>query len=93
MVKEPMALKKKFTLKLAATEVKAMVSGIQWVRDMKTLEKNPAQDLALNDIAWVEIQTLKPICFDPYARNRSTGSFILIDELNNNTVAAGMIAE
>ncbi len=91
MVKEPMALKKKYVLKLAATEVKAMISGIQWVRDMKTLEKNPASELNLNDIALVEVQTLKPICFDPYTRNRATGSFILIDELNNNTVAAGMI--
>jgi sulfate adenylyltransferase large subunit len=91
MVKEPMSLKRKFVLKLATTEVKSMVSGIQWVRDMKTLEKNPASELNLNDIALVEVQTLKPICYDPYTRNRGTGSFILIDELNNNTVAAGMI--
>jgi sulfate adenylyltransferase subunit 1 len=91
MVKEPLALKKKYVLKLAATEIKAMVSEIQWVRDMKTLEKNPASELNLNDIAQVEVQTLKPICYDPYTRNRATGSFILIDELNNNTVAAGMI--
>ena len=93
MVKEPMPLKKKFILKLATTEVKAMVSGIQWVRDMKTLEKNPAPELNLNDIARVEIQTLKPICYDPYTRNRATGSFILIDELTNTTAAAGMVVE
>jgi sulfate adenylyltransferase subunit 1 (EFTu-like GTPase family) len=93
MVKEPMALKKRYVLKLATTEVKAMVSNILWVRDMKTLDKNAGTQLNLNDISKVEIQTLKPICFDPYARNRATGSFILIDELNNNTVAAGMIAE
>jgi sulfate adenylyltransferase subunit 1 len=68
-----------------------MVSGISWVRDMKTLDKNNADQLNLNDIAQVSLQTLKPICFDPYSRNRATGSFILIDELSNNTVAAGMI--
>ena len=93
MVKEAMPLKKKFILKLATTEVKAMVAGIQWVRDMKTLEKNPANELNLNDIARVEIQTLKHICYDPYTRNRATGSFILIDELTNTTAAAGMIVE
>ncbi|HET9869985.1 MAG TPA: sulfate adenylyltransferase subunit CysN [bacterium] len=93
MVKEPMALKKKYVLKLATGEVKAMVSAIRWVRDMRTLDKVEAQTLALNDIARVVVQTLKPICFDPYARNRATGSFILIDELTNNTVAAGMITE
>jgi sulfate adenylyltransferase large subunit len=92
MVKEPLAAKKKYVLKLATTEVKAMVS-IKEVVDMKTLEKRSAEKLELNDIALVEIQTLKPICFDPYARNRATGSFILIDELNNNTVAAGMVVE
>ncbi len=91
MVKEPLVLKKKYVLKLATGEVKAVVSNILWVRDMKTLDKNSAQQLNLNDIARVEIQTLKPICFDFYAQNRTTGSFILIDELNNNTVAAGMI--
>jgi sulfate adenylyltransferase large subunit len=93
MVKEPMVLKKKYALKLATGDVKAMVANIQWVRDMKTLDKNAASELNLNDIARVEIQTLKPICFDPYVRNRATGSFILIDELTNNTVAAGMIVE
>jgi sulfate adenylyltransferase subunit 1 (EFTu-like GTPase family) len=91
MVKEPMAPKKKYILKLATCEVKAMVGTIQWVADMATMQKHDAAQLNLNDIALVEIQTLKPICFDPYTRNRSTGSFILIDELNNNTVAAGMI--
>ncbi len=93
MVKEPLMLKDKYLLKLATAEVKAMVLRIRWVRDMKTLDKMSTQALTLNDIALVEFQTLKPICFDPYARNRATGSFILMDELNNNTVAAGMIVE
>ena len=91
MVKEPMVLRKKYLLKLGTGEVKAMIGGIRWVRDMKTMDKNTAEQLNLNDIAEVEIQTLKPVCFDPYSKNRGTGSFILIDELTNNTVAAGMI--
>jgi small GTP-binding protein len=91
MVKEPLVLNKKYILKLATGEMKALVSNIRWVRDMKTLDKNSADQMNLNDIAEVEMQTLKPICFDPYSKNRGTGSFILIDELTNNTVAAGMI--
>ncbi|HVM32735.1 MAG TPA: sulfate adenylyltransferase subunit CysN [bacterium] len=91
MVKEPLALRKKYLLKLGTGEVKALVDGIRWVRDMKTMDKTSAERLNLNDIAEVEIRTLKPICFDPYSKNRATGSFILIDELTNNTVAAGMI--
>ncbi len=91
MVKEPLSLRKKYLLKHTTQTVKGIVTDIQWVADMKTLEKNKAETLNLNDIARVEIQTLKPLCLDPYTRNRATGSFILIDELTNNTVAAGMI--
>jgi sulfate adenylyltransferase large subunit len=93
MVKEPMTPKKKYLLKLATGEVKAMVGNILWVADMATMQKHEAAQLNLNDIARVEVQTLKPVCFDPYSRNRATGGFILIDELTNNTVASGMIVE
>ena len=47
--------------------------------------------LSLNEIGRVRLRTQKPLLFDPYRRNRDTGSFILIDEATNNTVAAGMI--
>jgi len=47
--------------------------------------------LKLNDISKVQLKTAHPISFDPYAQNRYTGSFILIDENTHNTVAAGMI--
>ena len=39
----------------------------------------------------MRLRTSKPLAFDPYARNRATGSFILIDEATNDTVGAGMI--
>jgi sulfate adenylyltransferase subunit 1 (EFTu-like GTPase family) len=50
-----------------------------------------ATELGLNDIGRVRLRTSKPLAFDPYSRNRSTGSFILIDEATNDTVGAGMI--
>ena len=40
----------------------------------------------------MRLRTSQPLAFDPYARNRATGSFILIDEATNDTVGAGMIA-
>jgi sulfate adenylyltransferase subunit 1 (EFTu-like GTPase family) len=47
--------------------------------------------LGLNDLGEVTIKTADPIFFDDYRRNRRTGSFILIDEGTNSTVAAGML--
>ena len=56
-----------------------------------TLEKVPADRLAMNDIAQVTFKLAQPLFADPYADNRGTGAFIIIDESNNNTVGAGMI--
>jgi hypothetical protein len=58
---------------------------------MQSLEHEQASSLAMNDIGRVEMETLRPIFFDPYRQNRITGSFILIDAETNATAAAGMI--
>jgi sulfate adenylyltransferase large subunit len=92
MVQEPMTLKKKYALKHTTQTVKAMVTEIEYRTNINTLEKEKTTQLGLNDIARVKIQSLKPLFYDPYAQNRNTGNFILIDELTNNTVAAGMIS-
>ncbi len=91
MVQEPLNPKKKYSLKHTTQTVKAMVTEIEYRTNVNTLEKEKKDQLTLNDIARVKIQTLKPLFFDPYKKNRNTGNFILIDELTNNTVAAGMI--
>jgi sulfate adenylyltransferase subunit 1 len=49
--------------------------------------------LALNDIGRVQFRTQQPIFVDPYARNRQTGGFVLVDPRTNATVAAGMVVE
>ncbi|MDX6680865.1 MAG: bifunctional enzyme CysN/CysC, partial [Solirubrobacteraceae bacterium] len=60
--------------------------------DVHTLTPDGAVgELGLNDIGRVRLRTSKPLAFDPYERNRATGSFILIDETTNDTVGAGMI--
>ncbi len=50
-----------------------------------------ANGLALNEIGRVRLRTTQPMFADDYARNRTTGGFVLIDEATNRTVAAGMI--
>ncbi len=91
MVTEPLSLQKKYVLKHTTQSLKAMVKSIEYRTNINTLEKETVDKLQLNDIARVKIQTLKPLYYDPYLKNRNTGNFILIDELSNNTVAAGMI--
>ena len=54
-------------------------------------EEHPTE-LALNDIGEIRLRTSKPLIFDGYATNRMTGSFILLEQGTNTTVAAGMLA-
>lgn len=82
---------KKYLLKHCSNTLKAMPVKIDYKLDINTYDQYAAQELALNDIASVDFKVLKPLAIDQYLNNRVTGSFILIDELHNNTVAAGMI--
>jgi bifunctional enzyme CysN/CysC len=91
MAAEPLRPEAAYLLKHTTRQVCANVRIIRHVMDMRTLDPGPAAELRLNDIAEVEIETHHPIFFDPYRRNRATGSFILIDMTSNRTVAAGMI--
>jgi sulfate adenylyltransferase large subunit len=78
----------KHTTRMASAIVDEIVDRV----DVHTLERTePAQELALNDIGRVRLRTSVPLAFDPYAKNRRTGSFILIDEASNETVGAGLI--
>ncbi len=61
--------------------------------NVNTLEQEQATQLNMNDIASVDFEAHVPLFFDPYASNRTTGSFILIDAISNATVGAGMIQE
>ncbi|MBW3658814.1 MAG: sulfate adenylyltransferase subunit CysN [Actinobacteria bacterium] len=69
----------------------ASVRTIRHRVDINTLDHEDADSLGLNDIARCELVADRELVFDPYARNRTTGSFILIDRLSNATVGAGMI--
>lgn len=82
----------KFNLMHANNEVKAMVTTIHYKLDINSLQKNEEdKTVGMNDIIRVSLRTTKPIMKDAYRKNRLTGSLILIDEVTNETVAAGMI--
>jgi bifunctional enzyme CysN/CysC len=91
MDEKPCASTAPYILKQTTRSVRAYIDKIVHAIDVETLHRTKADTLSLNDIGRVEITTTAPLCFDPYKINRATGSFILIDPLTNNTVAAGMI--
>lgn len=89
---KPANLRGKFWLKHTTAEVKALIQQVESKIDINTLEVLDASDkIEMNDIVRVKIKTTAPIHYDPYSVNRITGSFILVDEGTNETVAAGMI--
>jgi sulfate adenylyltransferase large subunit len=82
----------RYAIKHATHTARAIIDTLDDRVELDALQREPAPvELALNDIGRVRLRTSKPLAFDPYARNRSTGSFILVDEATNDTVGAGMI--
>jgi sulfate adenylyltransferase large subunit len=92
MAEQPLRPGARLAVKQAASSARVVVDGLLDRLDVATLEREagPAE-LALNDIGRVRLRTSRPLVFDAYEDNRATGSFILIDEGTNETVAAGMI--
>jgi sulfate adenylyltransferase subunit 1 len=88
---EPLDMRRKYWLKHTTKQVAARVTSIDTLLDINTQERRPADSLKLNDIARVSINVQQPLAADAYDAIRSTGAFILIDEVTHQTVAAGMI--
>ncbi|MBI2736294.1 MAG: adenylyl-sulfate kinase [Rhodospirillales bacterium] len=84
---------KRFLLKIGTATVPANLSRIAETLDIDSLQRAPAAELVLNAIGRVEIEAGAPVAFDPYADNRGTGAFILIDRSTLRTAAAGMVVE
>ncbi len=91
MHETPLNLNNSYILQHTTNRVRAYISELNYRIDVDTLHREQASTLQLNEIGRVRMTTTQPLFFDPYALNRSTGSFILIDPITNNTVAAGMI--
>jgi bifunctional enzyme CysN/CysC len=91
MQEEPLRLRRTYWVRTAVGYVPGQVVAIAHAVDVNTLEKRSAAELGLNGIARVTLELARPIPADPYARNRATGSFVLVDRDSNATAAAGML--
>ncbi|MHB1123208.1 MAG: sulfate adenylyltransferase subunit CysN [Ramlibacter sp.] len=91
MHEEPLLPGRPHLLKIGTKVLNASVMHIKYQVNVNTLERVAARTLALNAIAVCTLHLDRPVAFDPYDVNRETGSFILINRLTNDTVAAGML--
>ena len=82
----------RYTIQHTTRSTRASVRSLDYRLDINSLHRDDvATSLRLNEIGRIQLRTQVPLHFDEYRRNRDTGSFILVDEATNNTVAAGMI--
>jgi sulfate adenylyltransferase subunit 1 len=84
-------VRRKYWLKHTTRQVSARVTAVDTLLDINIQQRHPADSLKLNDIATVSINVQQALAADAYDDLRSTGAFILIDEVTHQTVAAGMI--
>ena len=93
MAEEPLVPGKPYLIKHTSHIVSGEASTLRYRVDVNTLRREPAPVLAMNEVGRCTISVSRPLSFDPYARNRATGAFIVIDRLTNRTVGAGMIID
>ena len=92
MANEPLRPRQKLAIKHTTRMGRALVKDINYRLDVNTLHRDlETKGLGLNEIGRVQLRTTVPLLADPYSKNRTTGSFILIDEATGVTVGAGMI--
>ena len=90
--KEPLSLQRKYILRQTTNQVFAKVKSVEHVFDVTTVtNKQHHEHIQMNDIGRIQIHLQKNIVADQFDDSINTGAFILIDEVNNHTVAAGMI--
>ncbi len=93
MSEEPMAIGKDYIIKNNTRALSGTLSALRYRVDVNTLHRTQEDELKLNEIGRCVITLNQPIAHDPYNRNHSTGSFIIIDRITNETVGAGMILD
>jgi len=92
MVDQPLRQGSRYAIKHTTRWARAMVAELPYRLDINTLQRDEtATGLALNEIGRVRLRVTAPLMGDPYGENRTTGSFILVDEATNVTAGAGMI--
>ncbi|MBY0575907.1 MAG: sulfate adenylyltransferase subunit CysN [Gallionellaceae bacterium] len=91
LAEAPLDRNRKYIIKHTTRMVKCLFSRLDYRVDVNTLAHHETGKLNMNDIARVAMKVQQPLVLDHYGKNRFTGSFIVIDEATNNTVAAGMM--
>ncbi len=91
MSDQPLAPGRRYAIKHTTRTARAIVEELEHRVDVNALSHEPADRLALNEIGRARLRCSSPLMVDRYRRNRTTGSFILIDEASNDTVGAGMV--
>jgi len=93
MTERPVQTGARLALKQTTRWSRAILDEVTSVLDVETFEQVPASGLELNDLARVRLRLAGPLLVDPYAVNRQTGAFVLVDEATNETVGAGMVLD
>jgi bifunctional enzyme CysN/CysC/sulfate adenylyltransferase subunit 1 len=92
MATAPLTARQKLAIKHTTRTARVVVKEVQYRLDVNTLHRDTSADqLGLNEIGRVTLRSTQPLMVDAYERNRTTGSFILVDEATGVTVGAGMI--
>jgi bifunctional enzyme CysN/CysC len=91
MGSEPMLPGRDYLLRIGQDWTQARITSLRHRTDVNTGDHVAARTLQMNDLGLCHLATLKPMAFDSYNENRSTGAFILVDRFTHETVAAGMI--
>ncbi len=93
MSEQPLASGKQYWIKHTSHRTSGEVGDVLYSMDVNTLHRLPATTLQLNEVGRCRLSFHDPLMFDPYRRNRHTGSFIMVDRISNETVAAGMFLD
>ncbi len=93
MAEAPLVPGKQYLIKQTTRKTPGVVNELRYRIDVNTLHRHDADRLELNEIGRCVVEVAQSIAYDPYKSNRTTGAFIVIDRLTNNTVGAGMILD
>ena len=93
MSEESLDSRRSYWLKQLGQKTSCEIKNIRYCIDVETLHRKPVDTLGLNEIGRCQIRAFSPLIFDSYRQNRETGSFILVDRMSHQTVAAGLFLE
>ena len=93
MSEHPMVPGKQYWVKHTTRRTSGEIQDVRYAIDVNTLHRSAAATLKLNEIGRCKISLHDPVMFDPYRNNRETGSFVVVDRITHETVAAGMFLD